>query len=66
MSVTDRSERSIEPELDDLPEFDLGYLFDDRDDPTEVTVFPSSDERDISTHWITIDASDAVALEDVR
>lgn len=49
----------------DLPSFDLDYRFDDEDDPVEVTVFPS-DAGDRTTEWLTVDATHAVPLEDVR
>lgn len=51
---------------DELPVFDLDYLFDDRDHPTEVTVFPAEDTFDISTNWITIDIDHAVPLDRIR
>lgn len=66
MSVTDRREQDTEGELGDLPVFEISYLLDDRENPTEVTVFPGTEDYDLSTHWITIDAGHAVPLEDVR
>lgn len=51
---------------DELPVFELDYLFDDRDRPTEVTVFPAEDTFDISTNWITIDIDHAVPLDRIR
>jgi len=36
--------------LDEPPEFDLSFRFDDREDTTEVTVFPGDDEGDLATH----------------
>ena len=53
-------------ELDDLPRFELSYLFDSEDEPTEVTVFPESDDYDISTNWITVSVEGAVPLDKVR
>ena len=53
-------------ELEQLPSFELSYLFDDDDEPTEVTVFPASNEFDISTNWITAAAESAVPLDRVR
>ena len=49
--------------LEDLPEFELRYLFDDGSDPTSVTVY---DPEVLETTWITVDADAAVSLEDVR
>jgi len=53
------------PALHELPDFDLEYLFDDDDDPSEVTVFVDNAAA-LSTNWITVDADHAVALEEVR
>lgn len=53
-------------ELEELPRFELSYLFDDEDEPTEVTVFPESDDFDISTNWITVAIGAAVPLDQVR
>jgi hypothetical protein len=53
-------------ELAELPRFELSYLFDDERAPSEVTVFPASDDFDISTNWITVGVDGAVPLDDVR
>jgi hypothetical protein len=65
MSVIEPSEASQPTHLEELPQFDLEYLFDDDDDPTEVTVF-ADDPESLSTQWITVDRSAAVPLEEVR
>ncbi|MFC4358650.1 hypothetical protein ACFO0N_11935 [Halobium salinum] len=49
-----------------LPHFDLECLFDDEDDPSEVTVVSCRDEDDLLTTWLTVDSDTAVPLEDVR
>lgn len=66
MSATERTTTEPEIELDALPRFELSYLFDSEDDPTEVTVFPASDDFDISTNWITVTVDAAIPLEQVR
>lgn len=66
MSVTDHQQPDAAIDLDELPAFDLSYLFDDADNPTEVTVFPAANTHDISTNWITVDRGTAVPLEQVR
>lgn len=48
----------------DWPSYGLEYLFDDRHDPEEVTIF--RDGEGIATHWISADVGDAVAMEDCR
>ena len=53
-------------ELGELPRFELSYLFDSEDEPTEVTVFPASDDHDISTNWITVAIDAAVPLDQIR
>lgn len=52
--------------LEDLPEFDLTYQFDDATDPSEVTVFPDAETPDRTTAWITADAESAVSIEEIR
>lgn len=61
MSV--RQTRSSEL-LASFPEFGLRCLYDDEDDPAEVTLFPG-DERS-TTEWLTADVDTAVAVEEVR
>lgn len=51
-------------DVDKLPKFDLTYLTDDEEEPSEVTVFPKSDENFVST-WITIDIDHTVPLDEV-
>jgi hypothetical protein len=65
MSAIEPSTQSQQTHLEELPQFDLEYLFDDDDDPTEVTVF-SDDPESLSTQWITVDRQHAVPLEEVR
>lgn len=68
MSATDNPERKTRPStagLDELPDFELSYLFDEQDEPGEVTIFPESNEYDISTNWITVDVHCAVRLDEV-
>lgn len=52
--------------LDQYPTFELCYLYDDAEDPEEVTVFAPDTAGDPSTRWITVHATDAIPLEDVR
>jgi hypothetical protein len=65
MSAIEPSNRSQCVNLEELPQFDLEYLFDDDDSPTEVTIF-ADDPEVLSTQWITVDRSCAVPLEEVR
>lgn len=64
MSAHTRQSSDELAHLQTLPTFGLTYLFDDEDDPETVTVFREGSER-ITTHWITVDRTHAVALEDV-
>jgi hypothetical protein len=66
VSATDHRERSSHTPLARLPEFDLSYLYDDEDEPSEVTVFPARFDDDLATNWITIDVGHAVPLDRVR
>ena len=65
MSAIEPSNQSQHTHLEELPQFDLEYLFDDDDCPTEVTIF-ADDPESLSTRWITIDREFAVPLEEVR
>lgn len=68
MSATDNPERktrSSTDSLEELPEFELSYLYDEQDEPGEVTIFPESKKYDISTNWITVDVNCAVRLDEV-
>lgn len=61
MSV--RQTRSGDP-LESFPEFGLSCLYDDANDPGEVTVFP--DEELSTTEWVTADVDSTVSVEEVR
>jgi hypothetical protein len=65
MSTTDPA-TDPSADRDDLPRFDLEYRFDDREDPEEVTVFPLRADADITTEWITVDATDALPVREIR
>lgn len=48
--------------LGDVPRSELGCLYDDPDDPSELTIFvPETPAR--TTAWITVDEPSAVSLE---
>lgn len=65
MSTTSITPTTRSAELTEFPDFDLEYLFDDQDDPTEVTIFSPGND-DITTHWLTIDVDSAVSIEAMR
>lgn len=50
----------------ELPRFELEYLVDDVDDPTEIMVVPELDRSRGHEQWITMDTRHAVPLEDIR
>lgn len=58
----------VEPDaarrLNDHPEFELEYYFDDRE--TTITICSADTSGKLATEWITIDASHAVAFEHIR
>ena len=66
MSAVEGAASGSEIDLEELPSFELSYLFDKEDEPTEVTVFPESNDFDISTNWITVAIDGAVPLDQVR
>lgn len=62
MSAIEPPERNENGTLEELPQFDYDYLYDDEDDPSEVTIF-ADEVEELSTNWITIDERHAVPLE---
>ncbi len=65
MGSVSTSERS--PPASQDTQADLTCLFDDPDDPSEVTLIPvgSSPERYL-TEWVTADMAAAVSLDEMR
>jgi hypothetical protein len=57
--------RSPRAELEAAPEFDLECLFDDPENPSEVTITTPDTEQSV-TEWVTVDRSTAVPLEEVQ
>ncbi|SEO04952.1 hypothetical protein SAMN05216388_1007147 [Halorientalis persicus] len=66
MSVVDRAAETEEGQFDQLPEFELECMYDDWDDPTEVTIFSTADGDSLYTAWLTADRDHAVSLADLR
>ncbi|MFB6222997.1 MAG: hypothetical protein ABEH86_04910 [Haloarcula sp.] len=54
-----------ETELDESPEFELNCLYDDPEDPSELTIF-SSDLQKSMTEWVTADRSTIIPLDRIR
>jgi len=52
-------------DLQKLPEFELNCIFDDIENPTEVTLFSPATERTL-TQWVTADTADAIELSEIR
>jgi len=52
-------------DLDETPEFELDCLYDDPEDPSELTIFPSNLQESV-TEWVTADRSAAVSLDELR
>lgn len=52
-------------DLSSCPEFELACLFDDMDDPSELTVF-TPEGNATATEWITVDREQAVPLDEIR
>ncbi|MFB6192562.1 MAG: hypothetical protein ABEI11_04485 [Haloarculaceae archaeon] len=64
MTTTEKHPR-VEADLEASPEFALECLYDDAQNPSELTIFPPDEARAV-TEWITVDQSVAVSLEEVR
>jgi hypothetical protein len=62
--MTGLSADDIVTETDGLPTFELGYRFDDEDDPSEVTIF-DTERGDTTTTWISASVEDAVRLDKI-
>lgn len=52
-------------DLEALPEFELGCLFDDAENPNRLTIFSPEIDRG-ATEWITVEESTAVSIDEVR
>ncbi|QKY19721.1 hypothetical protein B4589_004745 [Halolamina sp. CBA1230] len=50
--------------LASYPDFGLSCLYDDDENPSEVTVFPG--EEMSTTEWVTADVDSAVSLDELR
>lgn len=51
---------------DEHPEFDLTYLYDDSEHPSEVTVMPYGETSGQTTTWLSASIEDAVPVEEIR
>ena len=56
---------SSDTDLDEAPEFELDCLYDDPENPSELTIFPSDLQQSV-TEWVTADRSAAVSLDELR
>ncbi|MFB6130690.1 MAG: hypothetical protein ABEJ28_07720 [Salinigranum sp.] len=67
MSADSRPEWAEEADasLAGFPSFDLAFLFDEDEHPSEVTVYVD-DAKKLATNWMTVDIEHAVSLEEVR
>jgi len=66
MSVVDRVAETDDGQFDQLPEFELECMYDDWDDPSEVTIFSTDDEDSLYTAWLTADRALTVSLSELR
>jgi hypothetical protein len=66
MSAIEHTDPDDGVALDELPEFELTWLYDDDERPREVTVFLDAAGDEAVTNWITIDKAHAVSLDAVR
>ncbi|WP_336327967.1 hypothetical protein [Halovenus sp. HT40] len=56
---------AVDEQLDAEPEFELECLFDDMEEPTELTIFTPEGSATVS-EWITIDRPSAVSVTEIR
>lgn len=64
MSASDES-FNASVELEESPKFELECLFDDVDNPSELTIF-SPDGTHTATEWITVERAAAVSIDELR
>jgi hypothetical protein len=65
MSATGHTTDAVSS-LDDLPEFELSYHFDDETEPETVTIFQPGTDEQAATRWITIDYKFSVPIDAVQ
>jgi len=69
MSITEKHSDCGDPDqygnpaCESYPWFDLDWMVDDPDAPSELTVRP---DKETMTMWISIDPDHAVAIEELR
>lgn len=63
MSIQEQPD--VDEQLDAEPEFELECLFDDMEEPTELTIFTPEGSATAS-EWITIDRPSAVSVTEIR
>lgn len=56
---------AADDELSEEPNFDLECLFDDMEEPTELTIF-TPEGNATASEWITIDRPSAVPITEIR
>ena len=52
--------------IENLPEFELSFIFDDDDEPKRVTIFQPGTEEVAACRWISIDSDHAIPIEKIR
>lgn len=58
-NTTDSNRESIA-----FPAFDLSCAFDDKENPTQVTIYSEADDER-TTRWISIDVEHAIDVADI-
>ena len=66
MSATGHTSDATIGRLEDLPEFELSFHFDDETDPQTVTIFRPGTDETAAAEWITIDSRFAVSIDAIR
>lgn len=66
MSTTGRTSDGGTERLEELPLFELSYLFDEEHDPETVTIFQPGTDIRAATQWMTVESNFAVPLEEIR
>lgn len=66
MSATGHSSEESVTRLQDLPEFELSFHFDDETNPETVTIFQPGTDENAAARWITIDAKFSVPIDAIR
>lgn len=66
MNATGHTSKGSRSQLQELPEFELGFHLDEDTDPGAVTIFRPGTDDEAAAQWITIDATYSVSIDAIQ